>query len=446
MPVQNRTNLAQEGKYSKSVIRKINNWRQAPENGLEIRAYARQGINAMTPPVVKLRDLQLKQKRVLIREDLNVPLQDGRISSDARIRAALPTLQYALEQGARLIVMSHLGRPDEGVPIREQPQFSLQIVAQRLSELLGRCVPLVTDWLDGGDWQRQEIVLLENVRVLSGEKSNSEVLARKMAALCDIFVMDAFASAHRAQASTYGVAQYAQIACAGPLLSSELAALERALTNPARPMLAIVGGSKVSSKLNVLDAITCKVEKLIVGGAIANTFLAAAGFEVGASLWEKDLLETARTIMQKVATTLPRDVVVAKEISATAEATVKAVGEVKADEMIVDVGPATSAMFADDVRSANTILWNGPMGVFEQDQFASGTRALSEAIADSSAYSLAGGGDTLAAIDRYGVKEKISYISTGGGAFLEFIEGKALPAVEILQQRFAQMTEDRGEQ
>lgn len=396
----------------------------------------------MTSPVFQLKDLQLKQKRVLVREDLNVPLQDGRISSDARIRAALPTLQYALDEGARLIVMSHLGRPDEGVPIGEQPRFSLQIVAQRLSELMGRSVPLVTDWLDGGDWQRQEIVLLENVRVLSGEKSNSEVLARKMAALCDIFVMDAFATAHRAQASTYGVAQYAPIACAGPLLSSELAALERALTNPARPILAIVGGSKVSSKLKVLDAITSKVEKLIVGGGIANTFLAAAGFEVGASLWEKDLLETARTLMQKVAITLPRDVVVAKEISAAAKATVKAVGEVEADEMIVDVGPATSAMFADEVDAANTIIWNGPLGVFEQDQFGSGTRALAEAIADSSAYSLVGGGDTLAAIDRYGVKEKISYISTGGGAFLEFVEGKVLPAVEILQQRYA----DKGEQ
>jgi len=386
--------------------------------------------------VVKLEDLELKQKRVLIREDLNVPLENGEVSSDARIQAALPTLQYVLEQGARMMVMSHLGRPEEGVPIEKQQQFSLQPVADRLSELLGRNVPLVTDWLDGGDWEQQEIVLLENVRVLSGEKSNSEALSKRMSALCDIFVMDAFATAHRAQASTCGVSQFAQIACAGPLLCAELAALERALTNPSRPMLAIVGGSKVSSKLNVLDVISSKVEKLIVGGGIANTFIAAAGYEVGASLCEKDLLDTARSLMDRVAITLPQDVVVAKEISPTAVAEVKAVGEVEENEMIVDVGPATSAVFAEDVRSAQTIIWNGPVGVFEQDQFGSGTRALSEAIADANGYSLAGGGDTLAAIDKYGVKEKISYISTGGGAFLEFVEGKILPAVEILQQRY----------
>lgn len=388
--------------------------------------------------VIKLEDLDLRQKRVLIREDLNVPLENGQISSDVRIRAALPTLQYALEQGARLMVMSHLGRPEEGVPIEKQRQFSLQPVADRLSALLRRNVPLVTDWLDGGDWQGQEIVLLENVRVNNGEKSNDEVLAKRMAALCEIFVMDAFATAHRAQASTYGVAQYAPIACAGTLLCTELAALERALNNPSRPMLAIVGGSKVSSKLNVLEVISSKVEKLIVGGGIANTFLAAAGYEVGASLCEVDLLDTARALMQRVAISLPQDVVVAKEISATAVATVKAVGEVKEDEMIVDVGPVTSAMFAEDVAAANTIIWNGPIGVFEQDQFGAGTRALSEAIANASAYTLAGGGDTLAAIDKYGVKAKISYISTGGGAFLEFVEGKALPAVEILQQRYEQ--------
>tara|TARA_B100002003_G_scaffold102770_1_gene95515 strand:- start:13992 stop:15209 length:1218 start_codon:yes stop_codon:yes gene_type:complete len=398
----------------------------------------------VTPTVLNLEDLPLEQKRVLIREDLNVPLENGQISSDARIRAALPTLQYALEQGARLMVMSHLGRPDEGVPIGKQQQFSLQPVADRLSELLNRNVPLVTDWLDGGDWQQQAIVLLENVRVNKGEKSNSEELARRMAALCDVFVMDAFATAHRAQASTQGLAQYARIACAGPLLSAELAALERALSNPLRPMLAIVGGSKVSGKLTVLDAIASKVEKLIVGGGIANTFLAAAGYEVGASLYEKDLLEAARTLMQRVAIPLPRDVVVAKEISPVAKATVKAVGEVAVDDMIVDVGPASSAMFADDVGSANTILWNGPLGVFEQDQFGSGTKALAHAIADAGAYTLAGGGDTLAAIDKYGVKEKISYISTGGGAFLEFVEGKVLPAVEILQQRYAQMNEAKG--
>ncbi len=391
----------------------------------------------MTAPVLRLEDLQLAQRRVLIREDLNVPLEDGRISSDARIRAALPTLQYALEQGARLMVTSHLGRPEEGLPVQEQQQFSLKPVALRLSELLSRDVPLVTDWLDGGDWQRREIVLLENVRVNKGEKSNSEALARQMAALCDVFVMDAFATAHRAQASTHGLARYAPIACAGPLLWAELAALERAFTNPSKPMLAIVGGSKVSGKLNVLNAISSKVEKLIVGGGIANTFLAAAGYEVGASLWEKELLQTARTLMDRVAISLPQDVVVTKEISPAAIGRVKAVGDVAADEMIVDVGPATSQVFADEVGSANTILWNGPLGVFEFDQFAAGTKALSEAIADASAYSLAGGGDTLAAIDKYGVREKITYVSTGGGAFLEFVEGKVLPAVEILQQRYA---------
>jgi phosphoglycerate kinase len=336
------------------------------------------------------------------------------------------------------MVMSHLGRPEEGVPIDRQPQFSLEPVAERLSELLGRNVPLVTDWLDGGEWERQDIVLLENVRALSGEKSDNMDLAEKMAALCDVFVMDAFATAHRAQASTHGVAQHAPIACAGPLLCAELEALERALNDPSRPVLAIVGGSKVSGKLNVLDAISSKVEKLIVGGGIANTFLAAAGYEVGASLYEEDLLETARSLMDRVSISLPQDVVVAGEISSTAVARVKAVGEVKKDEMIVDVGPATSAQFADDVGGARTIIWNGPVGVFEHDQFGAGTRALSKAIADSSAFSLAGGGDTLAAIDKYGVTEDISYISTGGGAFLQFVEGKILPAVAVLQQRYTE--------
>jgi phosphoglycerate kinase len=392
----------------------------------------------VTTSVIKLEELEVSQKRVLVREDLNVPLANGKITSDVRIRAALPTLEYLLEQNARLMVMSHLGRPEEGVPIDRQPQFSLEPVAERLSELLGRNVPLVTDWLDGGEWERQDIVLLENVRVFSGEKSDNIDLAEKMAALCDVFVMDAFATAHRAQASTHGVAQHAPVACAGPLLCAELEALERALSDPSRPVLAIVGGSKVSGKLNVLDVISSKVEKLIVGGGIANTFLAAAGYEVGASLYEEDLLETARSLMDRVSISLPQDVVVAGEISSTAVATVKAVGEVKKNEMIVDVGPATSAQFADDVGGARTIIWNGPVGVFEHDQFGAGTRALSKAIAESSAFSLAGGGDTLAAIDKYGVKEDISYISTGGGAFLEFVEGKILPAVAVLQQRYTQ--------
>jgi phosphoglycerate kinase len=383
-------------------------------------------------------DLDLAGKRVLIREDLNVPIAAGAVSSDVRIRAALPTIRAAMDAGAALMLMSHLGRPTEGVADEE---FSLAPVARCLSDLLGVEVALVRDWIDGVDVEPGQVVLLENVRFLAGEKASDDALAKKMARLCDVFVMDAFGTAHRAQASTYGVAKYAPVACAGPLLASELEALARALDNPARPMVAIVGGSKVSTKLTVLDALAGIVDQLIVGGGIANTFIAAAGHNVGKSLHEPDMLQTARALADNGADRadipLPVDVVVADEFSADAAATVKAIDAVTDHELILDIGPLTAANFAKILATAGTIIWNGPVGVFEFDQFGAGTEAIARAIADSPAFSVAGGGDTLAAIDKYGVAEQISYISTGGGAFLEFVEGKQLPAVAILEERAA---------
>ena len=386
--------------------------------------------------VIEMTDVDLSGKRVLIREDLNVPVADDEVTSDARIRAALPTIRAALDAGAAVMLMSHLGRPTEGQP---EDAFSLQPVADRLAVLLERDVPLVKDWIDGVEVAAGDVVLLENVRFLTGEKACDEVLSKKMASLCDVFVMDAFGTAHRAQASTYGVAEHAAIACAGPLLSAELEALAKALDNPARPFVAIVGGSKVSTKLTVLDALADVVDCLIVGGGIANTFIAAAGHGVGKSLYEPDMLDTAQDLAanknDRADIPVPTDVVVAGEFSADAQATTKLVEAVSADELILDIGPDTSANFADIIAGAGTIIWNGPVGVFEFDQFGEGTKALAEAIAASSAFSVAGGGDTLAAIDKYGVADQISYISTGGGAFLEFVEGKTLPAVAILEQR-----------
>jgi phosphoglycerate kinase len=383
--------------------------------------------------------LDLSGKRVLIREDLNVPIQDGAVTCDARIRAALPTVQAALTAKARVLIMSHLGRPEEG---KFAAEFSLAPVAKRMAQLLGVPVALKRDWLDGVDVAPGEVVLLENVRFNKGEKKNLDELAKKMAALCDIYVMDAFGTAHRAEASTYGVAKFAPVACAGPLLVSELAALETALEKPARPLLAIVAGSKVSTKLTVLESLLSKVDQLIVGGGITNTFLAALGLNVGKSLYEADMLDICRRLLDQsqkrgIVIPMPTDVVVAKELSATAEADVKQVGAVGSDEMILDIGPDSAEHMAALVASAGTILWNGPVGVFEFEQFGEGTRILANAIARSKAFSLAGGGDTLAAIEKYGIAESISYISTGGGAFLEFVEGKKLPAVEILERRAA---------
>jgi len=387
--------------------------------------------------IKKMVDIDLADKRVLIREDLNVPIQGGIVSSDARIRAALPTIRHALDQRARVLLMSHLGRPEEGVHADE---FSLAPVAKRLSELLGVPVPLQRDWLDGVDVAPGSVVLLENVRFNKGEKKNGEELSRKLAALCDVYVMDAFGTAHRAEASTHGVARYAPVACAGPLLVSELTALETALEKPARPLVAIVAGSKVSTKLTVLESLLSKVDRLIVGGGITNTFLAALGYSVGKSLFERDMLDICKRLLEQSAKRgieipMPTDVVVAKEFSAKAEADVKPVGSVGPDEMILDIGPDSAEQFGKSLASAGTILWNGPVGVFEFEQFGEGTRALAGAIARSKAFSLAGGGDTLAAIEKYKIEDSISYISTGGGAFLEFVEGKKLPAVEILELR-----------
>ena len=389
--------------------------------------------------VLRMSDLDLRDKRVLIREDLNVPVEDGVISSDARIRAALPSLRAAVGAGARVIVMSHLGRPKEGEFSAED---SLAPVAARLGELLGQPVRLQRDWLDGVECAPGEVVLCENVRFNKGEKKDDETLARRMAALCDIFVMDAFGTAHRAEASTHGVARFAPIACAGPLLVAELGALSLALAQPARPLVAIVAGSKVSTKLTVLESLLGKVDKLIVGGGIANTFLAANGITIGKSLYEPDMLDTARALLAQAAARgaeipLPIDVVVAEEFSPAAAATVRPVGEVRPHELILDIGPQTAGRFAGVLADAGTILWNGPVGVFEFDQFGGGTETLAKAIAASPAFSLAGGGDTLAAIEKYGVAEGISYISTGGGAFLEFVEGKTLPAVAMLEARAA---------
>lgn len=382
--------------------------------------------------VLNMTDLDLTNQRVLIREDLNVPVKDGVVQSDARIVAALPTIRLALEKGAAVMVCSHLGRPDEGQFSEEN---SLAPVAAYLSQALGRDVPLVRDYLNGVAVAPGEVVLLENVRFNNGEKKNTDELAKQYAALCDVFVMDAFGTAHRAQGSTHGVAKFAKLACAGPLLSAELEALGKALGAPAKPMAAIVAGSKVSTKLDVLTSLADICDQLIVGGGIANTFLAAAGFPVGQSLYEAELIDTAKAIAAKVSVPLPVDVVVAKAFAADAEATVKAVADVAADDMILDIGPETAKQFAELLKNSKTILWNGPVGVFEFDQFANGTKVLAQAIAESDAFSIAGGGDTLAAIDKYNVAEQISYISTGGGAFLEFVEGKVLPAVAILEER-----------
>lgn len=387
--------------------------------------------------VITMDDLDLEGLRVLIREDLNVPVKDGKVSSDARIKAAIPTLQQALDAGAKVMVMSHLGRPEEGV---YDAQFSLQPVVDYLNDALTVPVRLVKDYLDGVEVVAGEVVVFENVRFNAGEKKNDDALAQKLAALCDVFVMDAFGTAHRAQASTHGVAKYADVACAGPLLAAELDALGKALANPARPLVAIVGGSKVSTKLTVLDALSGVVDQLIVGGGIANTFIAAAGHNVGKSLYEADLMDEAQRLVQAAQAKggdipVPSDVVTGKEFSATAAAETKVVDAIAADDMVFDIGPDTAAAFAKILQNAGTIVWNGPVGVFEFDQFGAGTEALAQAIADSSAFSIAGGGDTLAAIDKYGIADKISYISTGGGAFLEFLEGKKLPAVAILEER-----------
>ena len=389
--------------------------------------------------ILRMSDLELAGRRVLIREDLNVPMSDGALRSDARLRAALPTVEAALAAGAAVMLMSHLGRPVAGEP---DAQFSLAPVARRLGQLLGRDVPLVRDWLDGVSVAAGELVLLENVRFLAGEKDNDPELAKRMAALCDVFVMDAFGTAHRAQASTCGVAEFAPLASAGPLLVRELEALAEALDDPPRPLLAIVGGSKVSTKLTVLEALTGFVDTLIVGGGIANTFIRAAGHGVGKSLYEPDLVATARALMANAAgraamIPVPSDVVVGDAFAADAAASTKPVAAVAADERSLDIGPDTRADFAALIRGAGTVIWNGPVGVFEFDAFAEGTRQVAEAIADSEAFSVAGGGDTLAAIDKFGVRERISYISTGGGAFLEFVEGKTLPAVAMLERRGA---------
>ena len=388
----------------------------------------------MSPTLLKMVDQDLSGRRVLLREDLNVPLRDGVVSSDARLRAALPAIRQALEMGAAVIVMSHLGRPVEG---HCAEAFSLRPVAAYLSRALAAEVPLLGDWREGVDIAPGNVALLENVRFNPGEKADDDVLARAYAALCDVFVMDAFGTAHRAQASTHGVARYAPLACAGPLLVAELEALQQVLSEPARPMLAIVGGAKVSTKLTVLETLAEKVDQLVVGGGIANTFLAAAGLPVGQSLCEHDLIPQARALLEKTEILLPTDVVTGKVLSEQAAAQTRTVAEVTGDDRIFDIGPASRKQIVERLSQAQTILWNGPVGVFEFDQFAGGTEALSRAIAESDAFSLAGGGDTLAAIDKYGIADKVSYISTGGGAFLEYVEGKKLPAVAVLEQRAA---------
>jgi len=382
--------------------------------------------------VIKMSDLDLAGKRVLIRQDLNVPLDDqGQVTSDNRITASLPTIKLALEKGARVMIMSHLGRPEEG---QYNEKASLAPVAVYMSKLLGQDIPLIRDWVEGVD-SDASVVMLENVRFNNGEKKNDDGLSKKMAALCDVYVMDAFGTAHRAQASTHGVAKYAPVACAGPLLSGELEALAKAMDNPARPMVAIVGGAKVSTKLTVLESLSKICDQLIVGGGISNTFVAARGYNVGNSLYEKDLIPQAKKLMDELDIPEPTDVRVGKEFSATAEAVVKPVDQVQDDEEIMDLGPETAKRFAEVIKNAKTILWNGPCGVFEFDNFAAGTRDIAEAIADSGAFSVLGGGDVIAAVQKFGMEERFSYISTGGGAFLEFVEGKVLPAVEILELR-----------
>ena len=382
--------------------------------------------------VIKMTDLDLNGKRVFIRADLNVPVKDGKVTSDARIRATIPTLKLALEKGAKVMVTSHLGRPTEG---EFKPEDSLQPVVDYLNEHLDVPVRLVRDYLDGVEVNAGEIVVLENVRVNKGEKKNDPELGKKYAALCDVFIMDAFGTAHRAQASTYGVAEFAPVACAGPLLAAELDALGKALKEPARPMVAIVGGSKVSTKLEVLNSLSKIADQIIVGGGIANTFIAAAGHNVGKSLYEADLIPVAKELAASTDIPVPVDVRVGTEFSETAPATEKSVTEVKDDESIFDIGDKSAEQLAEIIKNAKTVLWNGPVGVFEFPNFRKGTEVISHAIANSDAFSIAGGGDTLAAIDLFGIADKISYISTGGGAFLEFVEGKVLPAVEILEKR-----------
>ncbi len=390
----------------------------------------------MALAVKRMKDLDLGGRRVLIREDLNAPIKDGRVVSDKRLRAAVPTLELALSSGARVMVLSHLGRPKEG---QFDAAYSLAPVAEALSELLNRSVPLLDDWLDGEAPDAGEIVLCENVRFLPGEKANDEDLAKRMAALCDVFVMDAFGTAHRAQASTYGVAQFAPIACAGPLLVGELEALDRALGDPARPLIAIVGGSKVSTKLEVLSALAAKVDVLIPGGGIANTLLAARGANMGRSLYEADMLGFASQLLDgefgEVSIPLPIDVVVGPGLDDDAEGTIKDIADIADSDMVLDIGPQTAAGYRTALNDAGTILWNGPVGVFEHPQFAEGTKRLAAAVAASPAFSIAGGGDTLAAIEQFDITDQVSYISTGGGAFLEYVQGKKLPAVEILEAR-----------
>ena len=387
--------------------------------------------------VIKMADLDLSGKRVLIREDLNVPVKDGKVTSDARIRASLPTIKLALEKGAKVMVMSHLGRPTEG---EYNEEFSLQPVVDYLNEALEQNVRLEKDYLNGVEVADNEVVVFENVRFNVGEKKDDEALAKKLAALCDVYVMDAFGTAHRAQASTHGVGLFAEVACAGPLLAAELDALGKALDNPARPLVAIVGGSKVSTKLTVLDSLSTVVDQLVAGGGIANTFVAAAGHPVGKSLFEADLIDEANKLTTAARANdgdipVPTDVVVGTEFSESAVATIKDVTEVSDEDMIFDIGPDTAQTLAKIIENAGTVVWNGPVGVFEFDQFGNGTEAIANAIAKSKAFSIAGGGDTLAAIDKYGVADEISYISTGGGAFLEFLEGKKLPAVAMLEKR-----------
>ncbi len=387
--------------------------------------------------IKRMVDLDLSGKRVLIRQDLNVPVKNGQVTSDLRIQASVPTIEQALAKGAAVILLSHLGRPVEG---QYDDESSLKPVAERLATLLGKPVRLEKDWLEGITIAPGEVVLCENVRFNVGEEKNSDELGQKMAALCDVFVMDAFGTAHRAQASTHSVAKYAPIACAGPLLGNELDALGKALETPTKPLVAIVGGSKVSTKLTVLKSLSEKVDQLIVGGGIANTFIAAMGYSVGKSLYEADLIEEAQSLIAAAKKAgsdipIPVDVVCAKEFSDTAEATIKKVTDVEDDDLILDIGPDTAKQYAEILKSAGTIVWNGPVGVFEIEQFSHGTQSLSKAIADSSAFSIAGGGDTLAAIDKYGINDDVSYTSTGGGAFLEFLEGKELPAVAILKSR-----------
>ena len=387
--------------------------------------------------VIAMTDLDLQNKRVLIREDLNVPVKDGKITSDARLRAALPTIKLALERGAKVMVMSHLGRPTEG---EYEEQYSMAPVADYLNDALEQPVSLAKEYLDGIDVAQGQVVVFENVRFNKGEKKNDDVLAQQLANLCDVFVMDAFGTAHRAQASTHGVAKYAPVACAGPLLAAELDALGKALDNPKRPLVAIVGGSKVSTKLTVLESLSTVVDQLIVGGGIANTFIAAQGHNVGKSLYEKELVPEAQRLMaaakaKNAEIPLPVDVVTGQAFSADTIAETKAVESIKDSDMVFDVGPKTSEMLAEKLKAAGTIVWNGPVGVFEFEAFSKGTESMANAIANSEAFSIAGGGDTLAAIDQFNIADKISYISTGGGAFLEFLEGKKLPAVEILEQR-----------